>query len=111
MGVVKKINQYEICLINLDPSVGSEMKKTRPCIILSPDEMNDNLKHVIIAPMTKTIRKYPTRVNIKFKSQDGEIALEHIKSLDKLRIVKKIGELEKKTIKEIKKKLQEIFID
>ena len=56
-----------------------------------------------------TIRKYPTRVNIKFKSQDGEIALEHIKSLDKLRIVKKIGELEKKTIKEIKKKLQEIY--
>jgi mRNA interferase MazF len=111
MGMVKKIHQYEICLINLDPSVGSEMKKTRPCIILSPDEMNANLKHVIIAPMTKTIRKYPTRVNIKFKSQDGEIALEHIKSLDKLRIVKKIGELEKKTIKEIKKKLQEIFID
>ena len=109
--MVKKIHQYEICLINLDPSVGSEMKKTRPCIILSPDEMNDNLKHFIIAPMTKTIRKYPTRVNIKFKSQDGEIALEHIKSLDKLRIVKKIGELEKKTIKEIKKKLQEIFID
>ena len=108
MGMVK---QYEVYLLNLDPTIGSEMKKTRPCVILSPDEMNNYLNNVIIAPMTSTVKGYPTRVKIEFEGKEGEIVLDQIKTVDKSRIVKKLGEVEKSAVKNIKIVIKEMLVD
>ena len=108
MGMVK---QYEVYLLNLDPTIGSEMKKTRPCVILSPDEMNNYLNNVIIAPMTSTVKGYPTRVKIEFEGKEGEIVLDQIKAVDKSRIVKKLGKVEKSAVKNIKRVIKEMLVD
>ena len=108
MGMVK---QYEVYLLNLDPTIGSEMKKTRPCVILSPDEMNNYLNNIIIAPMTSTVKGYPTRVKIEFEGKEGEIVLDQIKTVDKSRIVKKLGKVEKSTVKNIKRVIKEMLVD
>lgn len=105
------IKQYEIYLLNLDPTIGSEMKKTRPCVILSPDEINNYLNNVIIAPMTSTIKNYPSRVKIEFEGKVGEIVLDQIKTIDKSRIIKKMGKVEKHVIKNIKQVLKEMLVD
>ena len=105
------LNQYEIVLVNLDPTVGSEIKKTRPCVIISPNEMNKYLNTVIIAPMTSQSKKYPTRVPVKHNSKKGWIVLDQIRTIDKQRIIKNLDNLTEKEIKEIKLKLQETFID
>lgn len=105
------VKQYEVYLLNLDPTIGSEMKKTRPCVILSPDEMNNYLNNVIIAPMTSTVKGYPTRVKIEFEGKEGEIVLDQIKTVDKLRIVKKLGKVEKSTVKNIKRVIKEMLVD
>lgn len=104
------IKQYEIYLLNLDPTIGSEIKKTRPCIVISPNEMNKYLNTIIVAPMTSKIRTYPTRINIKFQNKNGNIVLDQIKTVDKSRIIKKLGELEKDKIKEVKNILMEMLI-
>ena len=78
-----KIEQYSIWLVNLDPTIGTEIKKTRPAVVISPNEMNDVLKTVIIAPMTTKTRNWPTRVKIVFEGKDGEIALDQIRTIDK----------------------------
>ena len=78
-----KIEQYSIWLVNLDPTIGAEIKKTRPAVVISPNEMNDVLKTVIIAPMTTKTRNWPTRVKIVFEGKDGEIALDQIRTIDK----------------------------
>ncbi len=106
-----EIKQYQIVLVNLDPTVGSEIQKTRPCVIISPDEMNDHLRTVIIAPMTSSGRKYPTRVPVRHNSQDGWVVMDQIRTIDKIRIVKKLGALSEKEIKECKKVLRETFVD
>ncbi len=108
MGMVK---QYEVYLLNLDPTIGSEMKKTRPCVILSPDEMNNYLNNIIIAPMTSTVKGYPTRVKIEFEGKEGEIVLDQIKTVDKSRIVKKLGKVEKSAVKNIKRVIKEMLVD
>lgn len=105
------IKQYEIYLLNLDPTIGSEMKKTRPCVIISPDEINNYLNNVIIAPMTSTIKNYPSRVKIEFEGKVGEIVLDQIKTIDKSRIIKKMGKVEKHVIKNIKQVLKEMLVD
>lgn len=105
------IKQYEIYLLNLDPTIGSEMKKTRPCVIISPDEINNYLNNVIIAPMTSTIKNYPSRVKIEFEGKVGEIVLDQIKTIDKSRIIKKMGKVEKNVIKNIKQVLKEMLVD
>lgn len=105
------VKQYEIYTLDLDPTVGSEMKKIRPCVIISPDEMNDNLNNVIIAPMTSIIKKYPTRVKVDFEGKKGAIVLDQIRTVDKSRIIKNMGKLEKDVIKNIKKVLKEMLID
>ncbi len=87
------------------------MKKTRPCVILSPDEMNNYLNNVIIAPMTSTVKGYPTRVKIEFEGKEGEIVLDQIKTVDKSRIVKKLGKVEKSTVKNIKRVIKEMLVD
>lgn len=94
-----KIKRFDICTVNLDPTIGSEIKKTRPAVIISPDSINlSRLKTVIIAPLTSTIREsFPTRVRIAFQGKEGQIALDQLRSIDRSRIVKKLGKLESKS--------------
>jgi mRNA interferase MazF len=106
-----EIKQYQIVLVNLDPTLGSEIQKTRPCVIVSPNEMNDNLRTVIIAPMTSTSRKYPTRVKVKHNSQEGWVVIDQIRTIDKIRIIKKFGSLTDKEIRECKRVMRETFVD
>lgn len=102
--------RFDIILVSLDPSLGNEIQKTRPCIIVSPDEMNNFLKTVIIAPMTTVIRDYPSRILIDFQGKNGNIALDQIRTIDKSRIVKKLGKIiDIKKQKEITNLLVDIF--
>jgi len=87
-------HRFDVYLINLDPTVGSEIQKTRPCLIISPDEMNRHIKTVIMAPMTSADKDYPTRVRCKFKKKKGQIVLDQIRTLDKSRLIKKLGTIE-----------------
>ena len=103
------IKRFSVYLINLDPTIGSEIKKTRPCVVISPDEMNNNLPIVIVAPLTSTAKKWPTRVDTKFKGKSGQIALEQLRSLSVDRFVKKLGDLDNKTSKRASEILQEMF--
>lgn len=105
------MKQYEIVLVNLDPTLGSEIQKTRPCVVVSPNEMNDNLRTVVIAPMTTTNRQYPTRVKVKHNSQEGWVVLDQIRTIDKIRVVKKFGSLTEKEIHECKRVIRETFVD
>lgn len=109
MGVV--INQYEIYLINLDPMQGHEIKKTRPCLIISPDEINHNIGTVIIAPMTTKSHDYPTGIPVNFKNKDGWIVLDQIRTVDKTSLVKKLGIIKEEQIIQVKKILKEMLVD
>jgi mRNA interferase MazF len=106
-----EINQYQIILVNLDPTIGSEIKKTRPCVVISPDEMNKYLRTIVIAPMTTSSKNYPTRVEIKHDNKIGWIVLDQIRTIDKLRIIKQLGRLSKPEIKEVKSILKETYAD
>jgi mRNA interferase MazF len=106
-----EVKQYQIVLVNLDPTLGSEIQKTRPCVIVSPNEINDNLRTVIIAPMTSTSRKYPTRVKVKHNNQEGWVVIDQIRTIDKIRVVKKFGSLTEKEINECKRVIRETFVD
>ena len=81
----------EVWLVSLDPTQGAEIQKTRPCLIVSPDEMNEHLRTVIIAPMTTVMRSYPTRAPIRFKGKDGQIVLDQLRAIDRQRLVRKLG--------------------
>jgi len=105
------INQYEVYLINLDPTIGNEIKKSRPCLVISPDEMNHNISTLIIAPMTTKSRNYPTRVSLQFNKVNGWIVLDQIRTIDKQRIIKKLGAIESKTIEKVKEILNEMLIE
>lgn len=105
------VNQYEIVLVNLDPTIGSEIKKTRPCVIISPNEMNKYLNTVVIAPMTSQSKNYPTRVSVKHNHKIGWIVLDQIRTIDKQRIIKTLDTLTDKEIQEVKLILKEIFVD
>jgi mRNA interferase MazF len=109
MGVV--INQYEIYLINLDPTQRHEIKKTRPCLIISPDEMNHTIGTVIIAPMTTKSHDYPTSIPINFEGKDGWIVLDQIRTVDKTGLVRKLGVIKKEQITQVKKIIKEMFVD
>ena len=106
-----EINQYQIVLVNLDPTIGSEIKKTRPCAIISPNEMNKYLQTVVIAPMTSQSKNYPTRVEIKHDNKRGWIVLDQIRTIDKQRIVKILDNLSQKEISKVKMSIQETFVD
>lgn len=105
------INQYDVFLINLDPTIGHEIKKSRPCLIISPNEMNKNIETVIIAPMMTKSKNYPTRISIKFESKEGFIVLDQIGTIDKLRLIKKLGSINNRCIKEVKKVIKEMLVD
>jgi mRNA interferase MazF len=105
------LDQYYIVLVNLDPTIGSEIKKTRPCVIISPIEMNRHLRTIVIAPMTTKSRKYPTRIEVKHDGKTGWIVIDQIRTIDKQRIIKILGELSNPEIKELKSVLKETFVD
>lgn len=105
------LKQYQIVLVNLDPTVGSEIKKTRPCVIISPDEMNKYLNTVIIAPMTTQSKKYPTRIEVKHDNKKGWIVLDQIRTIDKQRIYKISDSLTIKEIEKVKITIKELLVD
>jgi mRNA interferase MazF len=109
--MVKNYIQYEVYWISLDPSLGSEMTKTRPCVIISPNELNQYLRTVIIAPITSTIRAYIWRVLCTVSGKKGEIAVDQLKVVDKTRIGAKISKLSNKEISELKEVIQQMLVD
>jgi mRNA interferase MazF len=109
MGMV--IRRFDILLINLDPTVGSEIKKTRPCVVISPDEMNNHLSTLLVAPMTTKGNHYPTRVECRFQGKTGQVVLDQIRTIDKTRLVKKLGKLDQFTQKEVLKGLGSLFAE
>ena len=103
--------RFEVYLVNLDPTVGSEIKKMRPCLVISPDEMNAHIATVIVAPMTTQGRAYPTRVSCKFQGKDGQVVLDQIRTVDKTRLAKKLGTINTSTQKVALAVLAEMFAE
>jgi len=103
------VNRFEVYLINLDPTVGSEIKKTRPCLIISPDEMNRHIRTVIVAPMTTAGKEYPTRISCTFKKIKGQIVTDQIRTIDKSRLIKRLGTIDPNTQLEVIAVLQSLF--
>ncbi|TVQ18300.1 MAG: type II toxin-antitoxin system PemK/MazF family toxin [Bacteroidetes bacterium] len=106
-----ELRQYQIVLVNLDPTIGSEIKKTRPCVIISPHEMNKYLNTVIIAPMTTQSKHYPTRVKINHDNKAGYVVLDQIRTIDKQRIIKAFDNLSGSEIEKVKKTIKELLVD
>lgn len=106
-----ELNQYSVILVNLDPTIGREIKKTRPCVIISPNEMNKYLRTVVVAPMTTYTKKYPTRVGVKTNGKKGMIAIDQIRTIDKQRIVKVFDSLSPTEIRKCKEIIKETFVD
>jgi len=103
------VRRFDVFLISLDPTKGSEIKKTRPCLVISPDEMNRHIRTVIIAPMTSTKKTYPTRVTTTFQDKQGQIVLDQIRTVDKQRLVKKLGSISDATQLKVLSTLQSMF--
>ena len=109
MGMV--INQYDVFLVNLDPTIGHEIQKTRPCLVISPNEMNKYIGTVIVAPMTTKSKSYPSRIEINFDKKQGWIILDQIRTIDKSRLVKKLGAIRENEIMHVKNILREMLVD
>lgn len=106
-----EVIQYQVVLVNLDPTIGSEMKKTRPCVIISPDEMNKYLQTIIIAPITSSSKSYPTRVSLKNAKVKGWIVLDQIRTIDRQRLIKPLSILTEKEILNVKSIIRETLVD
>ena len=110
MAVVMRVTCFEVFLVNLDPTVGAEIKKTRPCLIISPDEMNLNIATVIIAPMTTVIRgNYPTRIACVFEGKTAQIVLDQLRTVDKCHLIKSLGYITDQEQQAVINVLQEMF--
>lgn len=109
MGVV--VRRFDVFLVNLDPTVGSEIRKTRPCLVISPDEMNRSIATVIMAPMTTKGRSYPTRVACQFQGKEGQVVLDQIRTVDKRRLVKRLGQLVRDEQRAVLDTLAELFAE
>jgi mRNA interferase MazF len=107
MGMVVK--RFDVFLVNLDPTIGREIQKSRPCLIISPDEMNRFISTVIIAPMTTRGREYPTRIPCTFQGKQGQIVLDQVRTVDKIRLSQKLGRIDKLTQGKVLSLLQEMF--
>lgn len=105
------VNRFDVYLVNLDAVPTKDAKNTRPCVIISPDEMNQHLANVIIAPLSASTAKYPTRVAVNFLSNERMIVLDQLRTVDKIRLVKKIGEIDKTATKAVLDRLQEMFAE
>ena len=106
-----EIRQYEIVLVNLDPTIGSEIKKTRPCVVISPNEMNKYLDTVVVAPMTSQSKNYPTRIKVEHNNKTGWIVIDQILTIDKQRIVKILDQLTDNEISLVKQIIKETYVD
>ncbi|RZJ85730.1 MAG: type II toxin-antitoxin system PemK/MazF family toxin [Hymenobacter sp.] len=107
--MVITVLRFEVWLINLNPTQGSEINKTRPCLIISPDELNQSLRTVTIAALTSAQRPYPSRVGCQFQGKAGQVALDHIRSVDKTQLVRKLGVISTAMAKEVCDRLAELF--
>lgn len=103
------VKRFDVYLVNLDPTVGSEIRKARPCLIISPDEINRHIATVIVAPMTTKGRDYPTRVRCSVQGKTGQVVLDQLRTVDKVRLVQKLGRIDKETQGEVLSLLAEIF--
>jgi len=103
------VNRFEVYLVNLDPTVGREITKTRPCLVVSPNEMNRHIRTVIVAPMTTKGPPYPTRVPCRLKGRSGQVVLDQIRTVDKVRLVRKLGRVSRRTALVVLDILQEMF--
>ena len=103
------VNRFDVYLTNLDPTVGSEIQKTRPCLVISPDEMNRHIRTIIVVPMTTAGKDYPTRIPCKFKKKNGQIVLDQIQTIDKTRLTKRLGSINPETELEVISVLQRLF--
>jgi mRNA interferase MazF len=106
-----EIAQYDIVLLNLDPTIGSEMRKTRPCVVISPNEMNKHLQTIVIAPLTSSSKPYPTRVEVNQNSTKGWIVVDQVRSIDRQRIIKVLGQLSRAEIESTKLVIKETYVD
>jgi len=106
-----ELKQYAIVLVNLDPTIRSEIKKTRPCVIVSPNEINKYLNTIVVAPMTTNLKKYPTRIQVKHNNKKGMVAIDQIRTIDKSRIIKKFDQLTKSEIQKCKEIIRETYVD
>ncbi len=104
-------SRFDVFLVNLDPTVGSEIRKTRPCVVISPNEMNRHIATVIVAPMTTKGKAYPTRVVCQFQGKDGQIVLDQIRAIDKARLVKKLGQIDQEAQRKVLDTLAEMFAE
>ncbi|WP_322494844.1 type II toxin-antitoxin system PemK/MazF family toxin [Chloroflexus sp.] len=104
-----QVKRFDVFLVQLDPTLGTEIQKTRPCLIISPDEINDFLQTVIVAPMTTRLRSYPTRLTCRFQDRDASIALDQIRTIDKSRLVSYLGQIDRSTQKQVLAVLAELF--
>jgi len=103
------VKRFDVCLVNLDPTVGSEIRKARPCLVISPDEMNRHIATVIVAPMTTKAKSYPSRVMCTFKGKDGQVVLDQIRTVDKARLIQRLGKIDKSTQEAVLSVLAEMF--
>jgi mRNA interferase MazF len=103
------VKRFDVYLVNLDPTIGSEIQKTRPCLVISPDEMNRFIKAVLVAPMTTKGTSYPTRVSCKFQRKQGQVVLDQIRTVDKTRLVRRLGKVDQQTQSEVLSVLSEMF--
>ena len=106
-----ELSQYQVTLVNLDLTIGSEIYKTRPCLIVSPDEMNKHLKTIVIAPLTSNARKYPSRVSMKRQVKTSNIVLDQIRTIDRRRVISRSETITSKQIQEVKTTLRKMFVD
>ncbi len=106
-----EIKQYQIVIVNLDPTIGSEIRKTRPCLVISPDEMNKHLRTITIAPMTSASKDYPTRIRFRLEGNISWISIDQLRTIDKSRVVTLIGTLDLKDIRKVKATIKETFVD
>jgi len=105
------VKRFDVYLVNLDPTVGSEIRRTRPCLVISPDEMNRWIRTVVVAPMTTKGQPYPTRIACKFQGKEGQVVLGQIRTVDKSRLVQKLGQINKSTQRDVLVTLAEMFAE
>jgi mRNA interferase MazF len=106
-----EVRQYDIVIVNLDPTVGSEIRKTRPCVVISPDEMNRHLNTIVIAPVTSQSKSYPTRLKIILEKKSNWIIVDQIRTIDKTRIIRNIAKLSIMEIQDLKRMIRETYVD
>ena len=106
-----EVERFDVCLVSLDPTVGSETRKTRPCLVISPDEMNRQIAKIIVAPMTSQGRPYPSRVPCHFQGVDGQVVLDQVRTVDKTRLLKRLGSLDFDARRQVLAVLAEMFAE